>query len=129
MLHLLKVGCWRLLALLSLVLGLIGIVLPGLPTVPFVLLSAFAAGKGWPSFEVWLLAHPHLGPPVQQWRAAGVVPRKAKLCASTMLGLSLVVLWLSDVFWGWQLTVSLLLGLVALWLWRRPESASEVLSQ
>jgi uncharacterized protein len=43
--------CWRALALLSLALGGIGVVLPGLPTVPFVLLSAFAAGKGWPKFE------------------------------------------------------------------------------
>ena len=52
----LKTTGYRLLALCSLALGLVGIPLPGLPTVPFVLLSAWAAGKGWPQFEQWLLA-------------------------------------------------------------------------
>ena len=37
---------WWLLAYVSLGLGIVGIVVPGLPTVPFVLLSAFAAARG-----------------------------------------------------------------------------------
>ena len=45
---------WRLLALLSLALGALGVVLPVLPTVPFLLLAAWAAGKGWPALETWL---------------------------------------------------------------------------
>lgn len=117
----LRMLCWRALALLSLALGLIGVVLPGLPTVPFVLLSAFAAGKGWPAFEDWLLAHPRLGPPVLAWREAGIVPRRAKWLASGMMLLSVLLLWLSSAWWGIQLAVTLLLTLVAGWLWRRPE--------
>lgn len=116
-----KMVCWRALALLSLALGGIGVVLPGLPTVPFVLLSAFAAGKGWPKFEEWLLAHPKWGPPIQQWRSAGVVPRKAKWFASVMMLCSVLLLWLSGASLWLKLAVSLLLSLVAFWLWRRPE--------
>ncbi|HPU51492.1 MAG TPA: DUF454 family protein, partial [Burkholderiaceae bacterium] len=47
---------WRLLALLCVVLGLIGVILPGLPTVPFLLVAAWAGGRGWPRLEAWLLA-------------------------------------------------------------------------
>ena len=51
---------WRALALVSVALALVGVLLPGLPTVPFLILAAWAAGKGWPRFEAWLLAHPRL---------------------------------------------------------------------
>lgn len=112
---------WRLLALLSLALGLIGIVVPGLPTVPFVLLSAFAAGKGWPSFERWLLQHPRLGPPVLAWRQHGVVPRRAKWLATCMMTLSVLLLWHSAATLWLQWAVSVLLLGVAIWLWQRPE--------
>ena len=50
---------WWLLAYVSLGLGLIGIVVPGLPTVPFVLLSAFAAARGSMRLHDRLLAHRH----------------------------------------------------------------------
>lgn len=117
----LRILCWRLLALGSFALGLIGVVLPGLPTVPFVLLSAFAAGKGWPQFESWLLQHPELGPPVQQWRQHGSVPRRAKWLASLMMALSLCLLWYSNLMLWLQLLVSTTLLLVLIWLWCRPE--------
>ena len=42
---------WRTLALACVVLGLIGVVVPGLPTVPFLLVAAWAGGKGWPQLE------------------------------------------------------------------------------
>ncbi len=113
--------CWRLLALGSLALGLIGVLLPGLPTVPFLLLSAFAAGKGWPRFENWLLAHPKFGPPVQQWRQYGSVPRRAKWLASLMMALSLSLLWYSSLALWLQWLISSILLLVLIWLWRRPE--------
>ena len=47
---------WWLLAYASLGLGIVGIVVPGLPTVPFVLLSAFAAARGSRRLHAWLLA-------------------------------------------------------------------------
>lgn len=118
---LIRVMFWRILAICSLVLGLIGIPLPVLPTVPFILLSAWSAGKGWPALEVRLLAHPKLGPPVLAWRQSGVVPRRAKYLASVMMLLSVLLLQLSaaPLLLKWLLPVFLLL--VAIWLWCRPE--------
>ena len=47
---------WWLLAYASLGIGIVGIVVPGLPTVPFVLLAAFAAARGSQRLHAWLLA-------------------------------------------------------------------------
>lgn len=112
---------WRALALACVALGLIGVVLPGLPTVPFLLVAAWAGGRGWPAMEQWLLAHPRHGPAIRQWRERGAVPRRAKWAASLMMLLSATVLALSPapvwLKWG----VPLFMAAVAAWLWRRPE--------
>ncbi len=85
MLKLLTLSLWRTVACITLLLGVIGVVVPGLPTVPFLLLSAWSAGKGWPRLELWLLAHPSFGPPLKRWREQGAVPRKAKYLAIMMM--------------------------------------------
>jgi len=122
--QLLKVGMWRSVALLTFGLALLGVVLPGLPTTPFLLLSAWSAGKGWPRFEVWLLQHPRLGPPLQRWRQHGAVPRVAKWLAIVMMAASAVLFSQTDTAWQWQLALYLLFIVVAIWLWRRPEPES-----
>ena len=76
---------WRLLAAISVGLGVIGAVLPVLPTVPFLLLAAWAASRGWPELETRLLAHPTYGPYITNWREQGAIPRRAKWLASAMM--------------------------------------------
>ena len=112
---------WRALALLCVALAMLGVLLPGLPTVPFLLVAAWAGGRGWPALERWLLQHPRYGPGLRQWRERGTVPRRAKWAASTMMVCSAPVMW----FIGtppWALALSIvLMASVAIWLWRRPE--------
>src|SRR3546814_20051788 len=62
---------WWLLAYASLGLGLVGVVVPGLPTVPFVLLSAYAAARGSERLHRWLLAHRVFGPMIVDWQVHG----------------------------------------------------------
>ncbi|MDQ7989556.1 MAG: YbaN family protein [Candidatus Dactylopiibacterium sp.] len=112
---------WRLLAIVSLLLGVIGAFLPVLPTVPFVLLAAWAAGRGWPGLEAWLLAHPKWGPPIRDWRAHGAVSRRAKQTATLMMGLSAAITLASPLPLVLKVALPLFLLAVALWLWRRPE--------
>ena len=127
--HLTRIVLWRALALVSLLLGLIGIPLPGLPTVPFVLLSAWAAGKGWPALEQRLLTHPKYGPALVQWRSHGIVSRRAKLLASVMMLASVIALQFSAAPFWLNLLLPLFLSAVAIWLWRRPETIKALSAQ
>jgi uncharacterized membrane protein YbaN (DUF454 family) len=112
---------WRILACVSLALGVIGAFLPVLPTVPFLLLAAWAAGRGWPALELWLLNHPRHGVHIRRWRERGAVPRRAKWLASVMMCGSAVMLWFAPVPPWLRGTVYAILVTVAAWLWMRPE--------
>lgn len=112
---------WRTLAVVCVVLGFIGVFLPGLPTVPFLLVAAWAGGKGWPALEVWLVNHPRHGPAIRRWRDHRAVPRRAKWFASATMVVSAVLIGLSSVPMPLKLGVVVLMGSVAWWLWRRPE--------
>ena len=121
--HVMRMMLWRLASVFAVLLAVIGIALPGLPTVPFLILAAWCAGKGWPRLEQWLLTHPTFGPPIRQWRAHGVVPRKAKYIASVMIMISMCLLWLSAAPHLVAASITLFVGVVLVWLWRRPEQA------
>ncbi len=115
-------GLWRLLAVAAFALGVVGAFLPVLPTVPFLLVAAWAAGKGWPAFEAWLLRHPRFGPPVQRWRERGAIGRGAKWFATVMMAASAGVLQLFSSVAPWvRVAVPLFLLGMCIWLWLRPE--------
>ncbi|MDM0047897.1 YbaN family protein [Variovorax sp. J22R115] len=112
---------WRGLALVFVALGVVGVFLPLLPTVPFLIAAAWAGGRGWPALEHWLLEHPRYGKHIRQWRRGGAVPRRAKWAASGMMVFSAAVVLLADVPIVFKITAPLVMGAIALWLWMRPE--------
>ena len=112
---------WRTLALCCVILGAIGVFVPGLPTVPFLLVAAWAGGRGWPALEAWLLAHPRHGPPIRRWRDHRAVPRRAKWLASASMGVSVPLILLSGAPAWLKAGMLLFMAAVAWWLWRRPE--------
>jgi len=112
---------WWLFAYASLGLGLIGIVIPGLPTVPFVLLAAFAAARGSERLHRKLLAHPQFGPIIRDWQSQGAVGRRAKWLATIMMSACALILFLTAPK-AWMAAIgTIVMALVAAWLWRRPE--------
>ena len=115
---------WWLLAWTSLGLGLVGIVVPGLPTVPFVLLSAYAAARGSQQLHAWLLAPPRFGPMIVDWEREGAVRRRAKWLATLMMTASAVLMFLIAPEWWMGAFGSAVMACVAIWLWRRPEPRS-----
>ncbi|GAB6196229.1 YbaN family protein [Lysobacter xanthus] len=112
---------WWLLAYASLGLGIVGIVVPGLPTVPFVLLSAFAAARGSERLHARLLADRRFGPMIRDWQAQGAVSRRAKGLATTMMTLAAAVMFLTAPKVWMAATGTACMAVVAAWLWSRPE--------
>jgi uncharacterized membrane protein YbaN (DUF454 family) len=80
------------LAYLFLALAIIGVVLPGLPTVPFLLLAAWFAARGSERLHAWLYAHPHFGQLLIDWEQQKAVSRKSKVLAIIMMAASAVFL-------------------------------------
>jgi uncharacterized membrane protein YbaN (DUF454 family) len=110
---------WLVCGAVCLATGFVGIVLPLLPTTPFVLLAAFCFSRGSERYEQWLLNHPRFGPMVRDWRANGAVPLRAKQFASGMMFLSSILsCWLLPVHLGW--IPGTCCAVVAFWLWRLP---------
>lgn len=112
---------WLLLAYVSLGLALLGVVLPGLPTTPFVLVAAWAAAQGSPRLHAWLLAHHTFGPLIRNWQRYGAVSRSAKWLASVMMLLCAFILWwFAPNPWAHWPPIAVM-AVVSVWLWRRAE--------
>lgn len=110
-----------LLAYLFLALGLVGIIIPGLPTVPFLLLTAWFAARGSERLHRWLYEHPHIGRLLIDWEQQGAISRRSKIIAAVLLLTSwFVMYWRIDQ--GWMLFLLALLFLAVLaFLLSRPE--------
>lgn len=85
---------WTLFALgfVFLGLGAVGLVLPVMPGVVFLILAAACFARSSPRFESWLVNHRHLGPPVVGWRRTGAIPRHGKLAACLGMAASFAVM-------------------------------------
>ncbi len=73
---------------LSLVLGIVGIFVPLLPTTPFLLLSAALWVRSSPRLYEWLLAHRLFGSYIRNYREHSAIPLHAKIA-------TLVLMWVS----------------------------------
>ena len=106
----------------ALLLGVLGIFLPLLPTTPFLLVAAWAAARSSASLHHWLWTHPQFGRVLEAWKRRSAIPRNAKGLAFISLCLSL--LWLFVLGYSWPLLLGLGLGFMALaiFILSRPSS-------
>ncbi len=70
---------------LSVAIGAVGVVVPGLPTTVFFVVAAACFARCNPRFERWVLDLPRVGPLVRDHRAGLGMPRRAKVLAVTMI--------------------------------------------
>ncbi len=111
---------WVFLGLVSVGLGVLGVALPLVPTVPFMLLAAFCFARSSERLHNWLLSHPRFGPAIDDWNTRGAINPRVKrlstLSVAAVFGLSLVM--------GLRPTIlviqAVVLGCVLLFVWSRP---------
>jgi uncharacterized membrane protein YbaN (DUF454 family) len=120
---------WLLQALagVCVLLGVIGIFVPVMPSVPFLVVAGWAASRSSPRMHRWLMAHPRFGHLLRDWYEAGVVPRRAKWITTVMVSCSAIMMlvitpaaWLAGAF-----ALIACMAAVVWWLWRRPERRPE----
>jgi uncharacterized membrane protein YbaN (DUF454 family) len=91
---------------LSVVLGVVGIFLPVLPTTPFLLLAAACFARSSPRFYHWLVDHPRLGPWIRGYLNGNGIPPKAKVYAIGLMWISIgFSCWLVPMVWARGLMV------------------------
>ncbi len=115
---------WAALGWVSLVLGIVGILLPVMPTTPFILLAAFAFGRGSPAMRARLLGSRRFGPAIRDWEERGAIRRRHKAMACGLMAASFggaVLLGLAP----WLLLVQgSVVGAVAAFVVTRPSAGS-----
>ena len=103
--------------------GVIGIFLPILPTTPFLIVALALFSKSSPRFHRMLLNNRWVGPPLRQWEETKSLPRKIKVRASLLI---VVTFSVSIAIFSYDIRIQLLLVTVAIvllfFLWRIRES-------
>ena len=116
---------WLCVGLTATGLGLIGVVLPLMPTTVFLILAAYAFARSSPRLHGWLIEHPRFGPVILNWQRHGSIDRNAKVAAVTVMALTFVVSWiagLGNLLLGTQAVV---LGAVAAFVLSRPSGPGD----
>ena len=111
---------WAGLGLFCVALAMVGVVLPLLPTVPFLLLAAFFFARSSSRLHTWLLTHQLFGPLIQDWQSSGAIRPAAKKAATVsvaaVFGLSI---WMSAPVFVLAIQ-AVVLGGVLIFIWTRP---------
>lgn len=104
----------------ALVAGLMGIVLPVLPTTPFVLLAAACFARSSDRFYNALLNHRLTGPVIADWRTHGAMRRKTKHWAAFMMVLSFgTSILIMHSFWH-RIMLLAMATILGVFIWRVP---------
>ncbi|MEF1326326.1 YbaN family protein [Vibrio sp. M260121] len=100
---------------LCIMLGIAGIVLPLLPTTPFILLASACFMRGSPTFHRWLHDHNTFGPMLENWHKNRAVTRKVKQRGAFFIVLSFTVsIIVTPITW---VKIALLVMLIVLLSW------------
>jgi len=102
-------------------LGLLGAVLPVLPTTPFMIVALWCFARSSERFHDWLYNHRLFGPPLQQWDQFRVIPPAVKFTAISAMAISMVLVILySSAPWYALAAMAVWLGATAWYILSKP---------
>jgi uncharacterized membrane protein YbaN (DUF454 family) len=110
---------------ISLLLGIIGIFLPLLPTTPFILLASWCFFKSSPRLHKWIRQQPHIGKALLDWETDRSISKNSKLLSISMIIISIIIIWLKVRFFLVRLSVSLLMLLISIYIYSRKTHTSQ----
>lgn len=114
------------LAWLFVVLGVIGAILPVLPTTPFILLALWAFSKCSVRFHNWLFHHKWFGPSIQRWKKYRVIPLSSKILAVSMMSISLIgIIFFTQHHYAIKIAIILFIGYGAYFTLSKPSRPPE----
>lgn len=116
---------WLTVGVLSLAVGAVGIILPGLPTTPFILLATFCFARSSDTFLSWLINSKCFGPILREWHENRALPsRKVKIYAVsfalTCFGASIIYFAIFSPIWWISIILGALCVVVCTFLVRLP---------
>ena len=117
---------WTTAGMVSFGLGVVGVVVPLLPTVPFMLLAAYCFARGSEKFHDWLVNHPRFGPGIRDWRAHGAISRKGKIAATVAILAALCISMVIGVPTHVLVIQGVVLACVLLFIHTRPHGPARV---
>jgi uncharacterized membrane protein YbaN (DUF454 family) len=111
---------WLATGIVALAIGAIGVVLPLLPTTPFILVAAFAFAQSSQRLHTWLLNHNIFGGLIANWRRYGAISRTAKITGVLSMAAVLAISLLLDVPVSLLVLQALVLSACAYFIVSRP---------
>jgi uncharacterized protein len=109
-----------------LLLGAIGVLLPLLPTTPFIILAAYCFNKGSPKIHQMLLDNKYFGGMIKDWEQSKVIRLKAKIYSTSMIiPLFAYTLAYVDVHISLKFIITAIGISVLTFIWTRASSTSE----
>jgi len=113
---------WAFVGVVSIAIGAIGVILPLLPTTPFLLAAAYCFARSSPKLHDWLLDHPTFGPLISNWDRYGSIDRRSKSIAMIVILVTLGVSFGIGVPWWALASQIVVLAIVSMFILTRPET-------
>lgn len=113
---------WRIvficLAWLCIFLAILGIFIPGLPTVDFLLLAVMCAAKGSEKLHRWFLRNKYIGPIIHDWKTHRRIPQKAKYMSTISMSIAAgLMIWSIPHLWFVYTAIFCMICVLG-WMWR-----------
>ena len=114
---------YKVIAVISLMLAVAGILLPGLPATEFILLAAWASAKGSPTIHAWIMSNQFCRQAIENWQNGRAISRKNKKLSAVSMGCCLALLLILQVHYAWVLLAVVGMGIGCYFIWSAPDEA------